>query len=143
MLPFFGRVGGKSKLAARLKKLVPKDYSNYVELFVGAGSLFLKLPPSKVEVLNDTDADIVNIWRDMQTHGEYVKDFKFNSSRKEFERLQKSNPRSVKKRLYRNLYISKLSFASNRTNYSPKVSAPLSKLKKNFQKYKDRLKELC
>jgi DNA adenine methylase len=59
------RMGGKSKLAARLINWFP-DFNTYVELFLGGGNVFLRIPPEKLEgkkiVLNDLDKDMYTIF---------------------------------------------------------------------------------
>jgi len=41
--PAFGRVGGKTKLAKKIVSLIP-SHETYVELFVGAGAIYLTKP---------------------------------------------------------------------------------------------------
>ena len=64
-LNFFAYFGGKSKLA---KDLIPRfpSHSCYVEVFGGAGNVLLQKPPSKVEVFNDLNSDIVNLFRQVR-----------------------------------------------------------------------------
>ncbi len=58
--------GGKGKLANWLIQYVPSGRI-YVEPFAGAASVFWHLPkPFPVEVLNDLDGDIVNLYRVLQ-----------------------------------------------------------------------------
>jgi DNA adenine methylase len=60
-------VGGKRRLAKRLLPLFP-PHSTYVEPFAGGAQVLFHKPPSKVEVLNDLDDDIVNFLRVCQRH---------------------------------------------------------------------------
>jgi DNA adenine methylase len=55
-------VGGKSILAKQIIDLIPKQ-TVYVEVFAGAGWVFFKKEPSKSEVLNDLDSDLVSFYR--------------------------------------------------------------------------------
>jgi len=59
------RMGGKSKLAARLISWFP-SFNTYCELFLGGGNVFLRIPPEKLEgkkiVLNDLDKDMYTIF---------------------------------------------------------------------------------
>ena len=132
----------------QIVKLIPK-HTIYVEPFIGAGSVFLRKPPSEKEVINDLDKDIANMWRDMKKVGELAKTFTFHGSVKEFKKQLTNNTRDPAKRLYRNLYLSKFSFGGGR-------KTPISKegykernkqdvgvhLKTNADKYKDRLKKV-
>jgi DNA adenine methylase len=68
----FQYFGGKGNMLARLLSLLP-PHQVYVEPFCGAASLFFAKPPSPVEVLNDLNEDVVNVFRVLQnkeTHEE-------------------------------------------------------------------------
>ncbi len=68
--------GGKSRLAPKIISLIPKHIC-YIEPFAGAAWVFFKKPESKVEVLNDLDNNIVNVYRIIQHHPEeFLKQFK-------------------------------------------------------------------
>lgn len=54
-------VGGKSKLVDKLIPLVPK-HKCYVEVFGGAGWMLFAKEPSRVEILNDFDSNLMNFW---------------------------------------------------------------------------------
>lgn len=70
-------VGGKSILAKQIIDLIPK-HTVYVEVFAGAGWVFFKKEPSKSEVLNDLDSDLVSFYRVLQSHlEEFLKQFKW------------------------------------------------------------------
>jgi DNA adenine methylase len=70
-------VGGKRKLAARIVALIP-EHVTYVEPFAGGAQVFFCKPKSKVEVLNDKDNELVNVFRVMQKHPqELLRCFKF------------------------------------------------------------------
>jgi DNA adenine methylase len=68
----FKYFGGKGKMLAKLLPLLP-SHKVYVEPFCGAASLFFAKPTSPVEVLNDLNEDVVNVFRVLQnkeTHEE-------------------------------------------------------------------------
>ncbi|QGN22508.1 DNA adenine methylase [Elizabethkingia anophelis] len=54
--------GGKQKLAARIVSLIPR-HTLYCEPFVGGAAIFFAKRPSKVEVINDTNRELVNFYR--------------------------------------------------------------------------------
>ena len=113
----FKRVGGKSKIKDEIIKLFP-PHKLYVELFIGGGSIFFHKDPSEYEVINDLDKDIFHIYKDMQDVGQTMKDRTFKPSRKEFDVLLKQTSfKSKSDRLYRNLYISLMSYVGNRISY--------------------------
>jgi len=62
-------IGGKRAIAKPLIALFP-DHTTYVEAFAGGAQVFFHKQPSKVEVLNDLDGEIVNFYRVCQQHYE-------------------------------------------------------------------------
>jgi DNA adenine methylase len=62
-------IGGKNRLAKQIIALFP-DHTTYVEPFAGGAQVFFHKEPSKVEVLNDLDFEIVNFFRVCQHHYE-------------------------------------------------------------------------
>jgi DNA adenine methylase len=53
--------GGKQNLANRILQLLPA-HQLYCEPFVGGGAIFWAKPPSPVEVLNDTNKELINFY---------------------------------------------------------------------------------
>src|SRR5216684_3309153 len=62
-------IGGKNRLAAKIISLLP-EHITYVEPFAGGAQVFFHKQPSKVEVLNDLNGEIVNFFRVCQWHHE-------------------------------------------------------------------------
>lgn len=60
--------GGKQKLLKHLLPIPPHEC--YVELFAGGLAMLLAKEPSGVEVVCDTHADLVNLYRCARFHGE-------------------------------------------------------------------------
>jgi len=60
-------MGGKSRIAKRLARLLP-EHLCYVEVFAGAANLLFAKPESKVEVLNDINSELTNIFRVVRYH---------------------------------------------------------------------------
>ena len=60
-------VGGKSKLSKEIISLIP-HHSIYCEAFAGAGWVFFRKEPSKSEILNDLDSDLISFYRVLQNH---------------------------------------------------------------------------
>ena len=59
--PFTKWTGGKRKLLPKLKELLPIDYNNYYEPFVGGGALFFELAP-KNATINDFNEELINCY---------------------------------------------------------------------------------
>ena len=142
MRPIIARMGGKTKLADKIIKLFPPDeyIKTYVELFVGGGSIFFKKKEAQINILNDLDKDIYNIYNDSKKV-DNINDFDFTSDEDKFYKLLNSNPRRSRNRLYRNLYISKNSFMGNRKTFGFDPQNPNTgiNLKKKFKKYHEKL----
>ncbi|MCU4571092.1 DNA adenine methylase [Acinetobacter ursingii] len=77
--PIIPWMGGKRRLASRLIPKFP-NHSCYVELFCGGAALFFLRPePAKVEVINDLDGELINLYRVVQNHlEEFIKQFKWS-----------------------------------------------------------------
>ncbi|WP_300601912.1 DNA adenine methylase [Niabella sp.] len=54
--------GGKQKLAPIILELIP-PHILYAEAFAGGAAIFFAKPPSAVEVLNDTNGELINFYR--------------------------------------------------------------------------------
>jgi DNA adenine methylase len=108
-------IGGKNRLAKRLIEIFP-EHTTYVEAFAGGAQVFFHKEPSKVEVLNDLDSDIVNFFRVCQQHyEELLRYFRFSVvSRQWFDLLKVINPATLTdiQRAARHLYLLRNSFAS-------------------------------
>jgi len=86
-------VGGKSRLRKQIVGLLP-SHTCYVEPFCGAAwVLFAKLP-SKVEVINDIDGDLINFFRVIKNRPEdFLQSFDLELvSRAKFEWLAAQDP---------------------------------------------------
>lgn len=53
--------GGKQQMAPHIIKMIP-DHKIYTEPFLGGGAIFWGKEPSEVEVLNDTNGEIINFY---------------------------------------------------------------------------------
>lgn len=77
-------IGGKSRLASEVIKRIP-DHETYVEPFAGAAWVFFRKAPSRFEVLNDVNGDLVVFYRVLQYHlEEFCKQFKWCLSSREW-----------------------------------------------------------
>jgi DNA adenine methylase len=107
-------LGGKSRLADRIVKLIPQDHLCYCEPFCGAAWILFAKDPSKVEVINDADGELVTFWRVVQNHlEEFLRYYKWAIiSRKLFQLENMKNPETLTdiQRAVRYFYVQKLGF---------------------------------
>lgn len=88
--PIIPWVGGKRRLVSQLIEKMP-EHQCYVELFAGGAALFfMREEQSKVEIINDINGELVNLYRVVQHHlEEFVRQFKWAIiSRQMFEWLK-------------------------------------------------------
>ncbi|ANN78897.1 DNA adenine methylase [Bordetella flabilis] len=95
--PIIPWIGGKRRLADRILPYFP-EHSCYVEPFAGgAALLFARGLPAEVEVLNDINGELVNLYRVVQHHlEEFVRQFKWAlSSRQVFKWQKETRPETL------------------------------------------------
>ncbi len=54
--------GGKQKLASRIISFIPRR-TLYCEPFIGGAAIFFAKRPSEIEVINDTNGELINFYR--------------------------------------------------------------------------------
>ncbi len=96
MKPPISYLGGKSRLAKQIVELMPK-HETYVEPFCGAAWVFFAKAPSKGEILNDANGELVNFWRVIQNHRDEMIDCLQYSvhSRQLFDILKQTDPSTL------------------------------------------------
>jgi len=107
-------IGGKSKLADMIVKMIP-EHQAYCEVFAGAAWVFFRKEHSKYETINDLDSDLVTFYRVLQNHlEEFLRQFKWLlSSREWFEdwkRQQEAGGLTDIQRAARYYYLQRHSF---------------------------------
>lgn len=76
-LPIVPWIGGKRRLAKHILPLFPA-HTCYVEPFCGAAALYFLKTPSKTEVINDINGELVNLYRVVKHHlEEFIRQFKW------------------------------------------------------------------
>ncbi len=114
-------IGGKSRLAKQIIALFP-PHRTYVEAFAGGAQVFFRKEPSRVEVLNDLDNEIVNFYRVCQHHyQELIKQTRWvMNSRKLYQWMQKTAPETLTdiQRAARFYFLQKASFGGLRVGQS-------------------------
>ena len=62
LAPVLKWVGGKRQLLEKIKPLIPKTFTTYVEPFLGGGAVLFDLQPSKA-IINDYNEELMNVYR--------------------------------------------------------------------------------
>lgn len=131
--PVIPWLGGKRRLADRLIPLFPQ-HECYVELFCGGAALYFMRQPAPVEVLNDVNGDLVNLYRVVQHHlEEFVRQFKWAiSSRQIFQWHQMTEPETLTdiQRAARFFYLQHHAFGGKVSgqNFGTATTAPMINL---------------
>lgn len=147
--PFFSRVGGKRHIADIIIDKAP-IHTTYIEPFVGGGSIFLKKPLASINVINDLDKNIYDLWNDLKTIKtiDYSFDPSCNASPEIFDMyLNKTDYEDPNERFKRNIFLNKYSFNGNMVFKCYKKpeswrKQTLKTLKDNFDMYKDKVKDV-
>lgn len=128
--PVIPWLGGKRRLADKLIPLFPQ-HECYVEVFCGGAALYFLKRPSRVEVLNDINNDLVILYRVLTHHlEEFVRQFKWAfSSRQIFEWLDMTRPETLTdiQRAARFYYLQHHAFGGkvDGQNYGTATTAPM------------------
>jgi len=94
--PIIPWLGGKRRLADTLLTRFPA-HTCYVEVFAGGAALYFLRHPAEVEVINDVNGELVNLYRVVKHHlEEFVRQFKWSlASREMFKWLQLTVPATL------------------------------------------------
>jgi DNA adenine methylase len=140
MRPLVKRQGGKYRSYKQVIDAFPTRYedTNYVEPFVGGGSVFFNKKESKSEVLNDKDPVLMTVYETVKedpllmakkVNGVYTK--------KDFEELQGTHPKNLLGRAVRDIILKKVSYLGFGTSYVEQYR----KIDKDYVPYSERLKD--
>jgi DNA adenine methylase len=117
----FCYMGGKSKLRKEIIKRLP-EHTCFVEVFGGAAWVLFGKEPSKVEVYNDIDGDLVNFFRIIKScHKAFVQALEWSLiSRRIFHDFLAQSPADLNEvqRAVRFYYIIKCSYGGKWRNPS-------------------------
>lgn len=111
--PIIPWIGGKRRLAKEILPLFP-THTCYVEPFCGAAALFFLKDESKVEVLNDINNDLINLYRVLKHHlEEFCRQFKYALISRQMYKWLKETPPEVLtdiQRAARFYYLQRMAF---------------------------------
>lgn len=108
-------LGGKSRLADQIIERMPA-HQTYCEVFAGAAWVLFKKPESKVEIINDINSELTNLYRCVKHHlTELVLQFRWMLvARDEFDRFLATPAETLTdiQRAARFFFLSKSSFGA-------------------------------
>jgi len=132
--------GGKGNMVAKLLKLLP-SHRTYVEVFGGGASLLFAKQPSPVEVYNDLNSDLVNLFRvirDPVTFQEFQRLVSLTPySREEFYYYRDTldDSKDDLERAYKYFVISRQSFSGSESGWGYAVTLSHSNMSARTSKY--------
>lgn len=65
--PPFGYFGSKNKIARQLTENLP-PHNCWIEAFCGSASVTLAKPPAQIEIINDVDDEIINLFKQLRNN---------------------------------------------------------------------------
>lgn len=140
----FAWVGGKSRLAKDIIALMP-EHKTYAEVFGGALSVFYQKAPSKLEIINDINSDLIKLHRIIKSRPISLQ-IELNNmlrSREIFELIKNKaiKPRNNVQKAAFYYYLISLSFGAKMDNFamSKNLRSPKN-IYKSFEIYSKRLK---
>jgi DNA adenine methylase len=146
--PMLRWMGGKSKLAPIIISQFPR-HTCYVEAFCGGAAILLKKPPSKAEVINDANGELINLYQCVKYHPEELAKHATGMlhSRWLFDRLKVQNPQHLTdiQRAARFYSLNRMAFGAGMKNpsfgYARSSSAGLtaSRFKRDIEMLSARL----
>ena len=122
-------LGGKSRLADRIIERFPA-HETYCEVFAGAAWVLFKKPESDVEIINDINRDLVNLYRCVKHHlAELCAQFRWMLvARDEFDRFMQTPADTLTdiQRAARFYYLAKTAFGAriSKPTFGIAASAP-------------------
>lgn len=142
----FGWIGGKSKLAKDIIDLIPEDHTKYIEVFGGGLSVLYSKEPSKLEVVNDINSELINLHRSIRTNPQTLSMYlnQLFISREIFNdiKLKRLKPRNKIEAAAFYLYLLTQSFGSKGDNFamSAKSGRKPKDIYRSYSKWSQRLK---
>ncbi|WP_250278780.1 DNA adenine methylase [[Clostridium] colinum] len=92
MKSFISWIGGKNNLKKEIVSRFPEKYSNYIEVFGGAGWVLFHKEKGGKEIYNDLNSELVNLFKVVKYHPEeFIKECEFLCNSKELLDEYKEN----------------------------------------------------
>ncbi len=133
MKSFISWIGGKNELKKEIVSRFPERYSNYVEVFGGAGWVLFHKEKLGKEIYNDLNSEFVNLFKIIKYHPEeFIKECEFlNNSRELLEEYKENYTRKNLTDIQRasNFYmLIKYSYGSDLKTFGSRTTDKLNSL---------------
>ena len=137
--PFLKWAGGKSQLLKQFECFLPSKFNNYLEPFVGAGSVFFylyntgRLKGKKI-ILIDSNEELINCFLVIKENVErlisILKGPKYVNKKEVYYRIRAEEPKDRFERAARTIYLNKTCFNGlYRVNSKGKFNVPFGRYK--------------
>ncbi|ECL6414723.1 DNA adenine methylase [Campylobacter coli] len=139
----FAWVGGKNYLAKEIIALMP-EHKSYIEVFGGALSVFYQKSPSKIEIINDINDELINLHLCIRNKPQSLANVLHSMivSRKIFYMLKNKEikPKNDCERAAFYFYLINASFGSNMGQFAMSKQRAPKRLYRDFSLHTKRLK---
>lgn len=143
MKGLFSIQGGKSFQRKQIVSKFPKDYSVYIEPFVGAGSVFFEKPKTPNEIINDKDSYTIFVYKMIQKNPTAPTLKVDKVSKEQYLYWKKMTPKTDVEKLQKILVLMFFSWRGSRESYAASrlnLSIKNSYLMRHWSEYHERLK---
>lgn len=135
--PILKWVGGKRQLLSEIMPLIPKNYSTYVEPFVGGAAVLFELQPKKA-IINDYNNELINVYEVIRDYPEdLIEELKYHNENnnsdyfykvRSMDREQEYKNLSKVKKAARIIYLNKTCYNGlYRVNSAGQFNSPYGK----------------
>jgi DNA adenine methylase len=136
--PIISRVGGKWYCCKKVLAHFPTDYDIYIEPFVGGGSIYFNSPKKGMEVINDLDSNVIDIYQVCKEKAFEIEAKTY--TQEDYTRLKEEPALDVRTKLTNKLITRRLSFFGIGKFNSENATISASFCNK-YKKYHERLQD--
>ncbi|MDR6300669.1 DNA adenine methylase [Mesonia maritima] len=133
--PILRWAGGKNWLVKHINKLIPENFNNYHEPFIGGASIFLAVNPSNNTYISDLNKDLIDTYKAVKENPKNVIDNlkTFENTKEFYYHLREQELNNEYAKAARFIYLNQTSFNGiYRVNLKGKYNVPYGHRTKNF-----------